>query len=271
MVTGSYFTIERGHDGEEWIVPTDLARGPWDEHACHGGPPTAMLVRALERAVPAQRLARITVELSTPVPMAGFRIETSVVRNGRTTSQSQAAIIDAEGVVRSTAAGVHVRAAQPPVVPDTWDNAGWELPTSTDAEPGEFPMRAAMPDWVGFSRSVEVRYPAGSSGDGGNTTVFMRTVPMLPDEVPTPFQRIAPLADCGNAFSRHAGPDELQFINTDLIIALHRDPVGEWLGSRSSSQWQPSGMGLADALLFDDHGPVGRALQTLLLRTAPAR
>ncbi len=76
------------------------------------------------------------------------------------------------------------------------------------------------------------------------------------------------MADCGNAFSRHADPIDVQFVNTDLIIALHRDPVGEWLGSRVSSHWQSNGVGLADALLFDDEGPVGRALQTLVLRPA---
>ena len=42
------------------------------------------------------------------------------------------------------------------------------------------------------------------------------------------------------------------------------------MGSRSGSTWQPTGIGLADALLFDDEGPVGRALQTLLLRRPPA-
>ena len=96
----------------------------------------------------------------------------------------------------------------------------------------------------------------------------MRTVALLPGEEPSPFQRICPLADCGNAFSRHADPGQVQFINTDLTIALHRDPVGAWLGSRAVSHWQPSGVGLADALLFDERGPVGRALQTLLLRPA---
>ena len=94
----------------------------------------------------------------------------------------------------------------------------------------------------------------------------MRAIPLLPDEEPSPFQRISPLADCGNAFGRHADPDKVQFVNTDLVIALHRDPVGEWMGSRSVAFWQPTGVGLADALLFDDEGPVGRALQTLLLR-----
>ena len=96
--------------------------------------------------------------------------------------------------------------------------------------------------------------------------MWTRTIPLLPDEEPSPFQRISPLADCGNAFGRHAEPDQVQFVNTDLVIAVHRDPVGEWIGSRAVSAWQPTGVGLADALLFDDGGPVGRALQTLLLR-----
>ena len=54
----------------------------------------------------------------------------------------------------------------------------------------------------------------------------MSTAPLLPDETPSPFQRICPLADCGNAFSRHAEPVEIAFVNPDLTIALHRDPVG---------------------------------------------
>jgi len=270
-VTESYFTIEARPDGTEWIVPTELARGPWDHEACHGGPPTAMLVRALERAVPAHRLARISVELGTPVPMAGFRIDTEVMRGGRATASSRAVLVDGQGVVRSTAVGMHVRTSDEPVLPAPLDNAAVELPPVIDTEPGEFPMRRAMPQWVGFRDSVECRYPSGSSGDGGATTVYMRTVAPLPDEEPSPFQRIAPLSDCGNAFSRHTDLDELQFINTDLVIALHRDPQGEWLGSSSTSSWQPGGVGLADALLFDEHGPVGRALQTLLLRPVPSR
>ena len=94
----------------------------------------------------------------------------------------------------------------------------------------------------------------------------MSTAPLLPGETPSPFQAICPLADCGNAFGRHAEPWEVAFVNADLTIALHRDPVGDWFGSRAVSWWQPDGVGLAEALLFDDVGPVGRALQTMVLR-----
>ena len=50
VVTETFFTIEHRPDGSEWFVANDVARGPWDPDACHGGPPTGLLVRALEHA-----------------------------------------------------------------------------------------------------------------------------------------------------------------------------------------------------------------------------
>lgn len=55
-------------------------------------------------------------------------------------------------------------------------------------------------------------------------------------------------------------------MNPDLTILLHRDPVGEWLGTSASGYWEDNGIGMADAQLFDESGSVGRALQTLLIR-----
>jgi Acyl-CoA thioesterase C-terminal domain/Acyl-CoA thioesterase N-terminal domain len=268
-VPDTFFTSERRPDGGEWFSPTDHARGPWDPDACHGGPPTGLLVRALERALPGMHLARISVDLGRPVPMAGFTIAVEIGRAGRATANTSASIVDGDGKVRATASGMHLATAPVPLFEARLDNSGTVTPRLADAEPGEFPMGRVAHQRPGFRGAVEVRYPAGDDDLPGATTVWMRTVPLLPDEEMTPFQRISPLADCGNAFGRNADPDRVQFVNTDLVIALHRDPVGEWMGSRASSAWQPTGIGLADAQLFDDEGPVGRALQTLLLRTVP--
>ncbi len=212
------------------------------------------------------RLARISVELGRPVPMAGFRIETEVVRAGRTAGSSRATIVDGDGATRVTASGMHVAVSAVPLFASTLDNTGVVTPRLADAEPGVFPIGSFAHGRPGFIHAVEVRYPPGEDRSVGATTVWMRTIPLLPDEPMSPFQSICPLADCGNAFSRHAEPDQVHFVNTDLVLALHRDPVGEWLGSRAVSHWQPTGVGLTDALLFDDEGPVGHALQTLLLR-----
>lgn len=254
----------------EWFTPNDHARGPWDPEACHAGPPTGLFARALERALPTTRLARITVDLAKSIPMAGFRIDAKVVRSGKTVGTTQAALIDADGVVRVTATGTHIAAQEHPVVETTLDNSGIVTPRLADSEPGLFPIQVSRGHGLpGFSGdAVRVRYPEGEGPGPGSRTVWMNTADLLPGEVPSPFQRICPLADCGNAFSRHYEPTEVMFINPDLTIALHRDPVGEWLGSRTVSQWQPTGIGLADAVLFDDIGPVGKALQTMALRRA---
>jgi hypothetical protein len=265
-VPDTFFTVEVAGDGTEWFVPTKFARGPWDPEATHAGPPTGLLVRALERALPELRLARISVDLGRPIPMAGFRIDVEVPRAGRATGNSRAAIVDGDGTMRVTATGMHVARSAGALFPSTLDNSAVTTPRLADSEAGEFPIGPNVHGRTGFRDAVAVRYPPGQHPGIGATTVWMQALALLPYEVMSPFQQICPLADCGNAFSRHAEPHEVQFVNTDLVVALHRDPIGAWLGSRVVSHWQPIGVGLADALLFDDQGPVGRALQTLLLR-----
>ena len=254
----------------EWFTPNDYARGPWDADACHAGPPTGLLVRAMERALPGIRLARITVDLAKPIPMAGFWIDAEITRSGRTVGTTRAAIVDGVGTVRVTATGMHIAPQLGSLFDSTLDNSGTVFPRLADAEPGPFPIQVSRRHGLtGFSGdAVRIRYPPGEAPGPGSRTIWMNTADLLPTETPSPFQRICPLADCGNAFSRHAEPNEVAFVNPDLTIALHRDPVGDWFGSKSVAQWQPNGIGLADALLFDEQGPVGKALQTMILRPA---
>lgn len=250
-------------EDNKWFTPTPHARGPWDEHACHAGPPTGLLARAVERLLPEQRLTRLTVNLLRPVPFSGFRIEVSIVRRGRTVSLSEASLIDGNDKTVVTAAGMHLTAAQAQQFPSYQQSIG----TPGDAKTGLFPIAGTLHDKPYFNGSgVHVRYPQGHDHTPGPTQAWMKTVPLLSTEEPSPFQRICPLADCGNAFGRNAEPHEVTFMNTDLTLVLQRDPEGDWLGTQSVSYWEPSGIGLADALLFDADGVVGRAMQTLVLR-----
>lgn len=258
-----------GGEDVEWFVPTDHTRGPWDPDACHAGPPSGLLVRAMERALPSVRLVRITVDLAKPIPMAGFHISTEVTRSGRTVAATRAAITDGNGIVRVSAIGLHIAEQHPPLFDGPLDNSDFVTPRLSESDEGVFPIRPPMRHGLpGFSGSaVRMRYPPGESPEPGATTAWMNTDPLLPDETPSPFQRICPLADCGNAFSRHVDPADVMFVNPDLTIALHRDPIGDWFGSRTVSQWQPSGIGLATATLFDEEGPVGQVVQTMVLRS----
>lgn len=258
-MSDSFFTSTNN----EWFQPTEHTRGPWDEHACHAGPPTGLLARALQLILPEQRLTRLTVNLQRPVPFAGFRIEATITRQGRTVSLSEARLIDGQNKVVITAAGLHLSPVEQLGITSYQQSFG----SPDDASRGEFPIKETLHDQPAFNGDgVEVRYPEGQTRLPGPTTAWLKTVPLLNYETPTPFQRICPLADCGNAFGRNAEPSDVTFMNTDLTLVLHRDPQGEWLGTQSVGYWQENGIGLADGLLFDDQGVVGRALQTLILR-----
>ncbi|MEM6986261.1 MAG: thioesterase family protein [Pseudomonadota bacterium] len=258
---GSFFTTEDDH----WFVPTAHSRGPWHVDHCHAGPPTALAVRALERAIPEQRLTRITVDLLRPIPHAGFFVEASVTKAGRGVSRASARLLDADGRESAVVAGLYMVETEPQNLPSHAESIG----PPEAAELGGFPIAVPLHDQPTFVGGVEVKYPPGEGPEPGPTTVWMRTVPVLPDETPSPFQRICPLGDCGNAFGRNANATRISFVNPDLTIVLHRDPEGEWLGMRAVGYWEANGIGTSDAALYDQHGCVGRAMQTLFIRPSP--
>lgn len=267
-MTDCFFTLRDTPDGE-WIEPTDLCRGPWDPAACHAGPPTGMLVRASERLVPHQRFVRITVDLTRPVPQAGFRIIGEVVRAGRTVSTTQLTIVDASGRAVLSARALHMSPQPERELPTT----PIDTPLLADAEPGLFPVQRAAHDLPFFLHAVEMRYPPGHDHRPGPTTGWMRTVPLLSAADAeqhggvSGFARLCPLADCGNAISRNADAGDLAFMNTDLTVVVHREPVGDWFGTQSVSRWESDGVGVSDSLLFDERGAVGRAIQSLVIQS----
>ncbi len=273
----SFFRTDIRAD-QEVFIGHDPARGPWDPQSCHAGPPTALLARACEQAVAeadavrtggdgedaGQRrlLVRLTVDLIRPIPITGFTVEASLERAGRATATTSAAVVDLEGQVRARAVGLHLQTH----VDQPFPSVTVDTPDLAEAAPGGFPIERTGHGLPAFSSGVEMRYPPGHDRTPGPTTAWMRAIPVLAGEEASGFQRICALADSGNAIGRNAEPDAVAFVNPDLTVTLHREPEGEWFGSKAVSHWQPNGIGMADALLFDHRGPVGRAVQTLLLR-----
>ncbi len=93
--------------------------GPWDWTQQHGGPPIALLGRALERlGGPAgSRIARIAFDFYSPVPVGLVSVETAVLRPGRKLQISEATMRAAGRVVlRATAAHVLAEAGRSPAV-----------------------------------------------------------------------------------------------------------------------------------------------------------
>jgi len=246
---------------QEWFVGTDAARGPWQADACHAGPVTGLLARALEGLLSDKRLTRLTAVFMRPIPMTGFRIEANVSKSGRTLSVATADLQDEQGRTCATASSIHLATSDLGQMPTT-ETAG---PRLEEAAPDKFPVSEINHDLPTFADAVDVAYPPGESSDPGPTTIWMRTPPLLPDEVPSPFQRLCPLADCANGLSRNAELTEVTFMNPDITIASHRDPASDWLAATATSFWERNSAGLASAMLFDESGSVGLVLQPLVL------
>jgi hypothetical protein len=250
----------------ERFVPTPLCRGPWSPEAQHGGPPAALLARAIERFEPdeAMQVARLTVELLRPVPLAPLEVATRRQRPGKRVQLVEATLA-AAGTVVARATGLRLgrralvlppdaaRRPAPPPAPAT--GAGTISPWDTGAGPA-------------FHRDgVEHRFVAGGFDRPGAAIDWIRLrVPLVAGEVTSPLARVVAVADFGNGISwvlsRNAG---YRFINPDLTVYLHRLPAGEWVCLEASTAVEVHGVGLAESRLWDEHGPLGRALQSLLL------
>ena len=89
---------------------------------------------------------------------------------------------------------------------------------------------------------------------------------LVAGEQPSPLQRVLVAADSGNGVSATLDWSRYLFINVDLSVHLHRLPAGEWVCLDAITVAEPEGIGLADTALYDERGPLGRALQTLLIR-----
>ena len=118
----------------------------------------------------------------------------------------------------------------------------------------------------GYAELVENRLAAGKFFDGPCSAWFRMNHPLVADEDPSPYQRVAVAADSGNGISAALDFKLYLFANCDLTINLFRRPAGEWICLESASRFGGNGCGLAESALYDEVGLIGRAIQTLAVR-----
>lgn len=246
----------------EFFIGGAAARGPWSAEHCHAGPVAGLVARAVEAAIgPEKALTRLTIDLIRPMPLSGLKIEATPTRESRSLATTSAAVTDRDGRLCASATSLHLAERDFGETP----TAPWPKLSLAEMEPGVFPVKETMHGLDCFAQHVAIGFPPGEAPQPGPTTVWMKTPPLLPDEAPSPFQRLCPLADCGNAISRNAEIDAFGFLNPDVTIVAHRRSDAEWLASTARSEWRPNGLGLASAVIQDEDGPIATVLQSLLL------
>ena len=55
------------------------------------------------------------------------------------------------------------------------------------------------------------------------------------------------------------------FINPDLTFYIERPPRGEWVALQSQTRLEAGSVAIAESVLWDREGRIGRATQTLLV------
>ena len=247
------------------LVPTELTRGPWDPGSQHAGPPAAAIARAVELhpGGEARQVGRVTFEILRPVPIEPLRIEVRTVRPGRSVELLEAILADAAGTEL-------VRASAWRLVTGEVDLEGAETAGAAPPGPDQAQEKPFFPTGqeVGYHTAMEYRFLSGGFLEMGPAKVWMRMrVPLVAGEEPTPLQRVLVAADSGNGVSAALDWRRYLFINTDLSVHLHRMPAGDWVCLDAITRPEANGVGLSDAALFDERGPIGRACQTLFVRS----
>lgn len=253
------------------VLPTALARGPWSPDALHGGPVAALVAGAAERIFSGSfdgpyLPTRFTLDLERPVPLEPITVSAAIVRPGRKVQIAEVTVTDEDDRRLARASVLAIR-RQPLPLPDDMPRPDDELPPGPPAAASrldgwEFPAT----DTAYHLDATEHRLVRGSLEDTGPVTDWIRlVVPVVADEDPSPFQRVAAASDFLNGVSRALSGTEWVFINPDLTITLHRLPVGDQVAVDAVTRIDPEGTGTAEADLYDVQGRIGRAVQTLLV------
>src|SRR5207249_9448503 len=85
-------------DGDAFVA-TVHTRGPWSATHQHGGPPAALLARALEAQAPGFVIARITVDFLLPVPIDRLAVRVETLRAGSKVQRLLARLLHGERVM----------------------------------------------------------------------------------------------------------------------------------------------------------------------------
>lgn len=271
-MSDSYYELIDADDpmGEKFAA-TDMVRSTWTAAIQHGAPPSSLLVRALERceARDDTRLSRVMIDLLGGIPAEGdLWVRSRIERPGK-----QIELVGAELLAQGKDGEARPVAKA----------SGWRLKTLDTAEMVHAPVPPLRPlsearsrdlkkDWdPNYVHSLDWRWLTAPINDGPGESWINPEIDLVKGEAMTALQRLFAVADCANGIGTKLDPRKWTFMNTDLVVHVHRVPRGEWTGIRAETNYGPDGIGTTIGTLFDEHGAIGAIQQSVLVRPMPSR
>jgi hypothetical protein len=261
----SLFTLDHG-----FYLPTRHTFAGWANNTIHGSPVAALLAHAVEaqRAKdPDLLVTRLTVDLMRPVHRVPFTLETELVREGRRLKLLDVRLLHGGTLIaRASALLLRRTPGNPPgeqTLPPGLKLPHWsEVPLRHWDEGIERDAREAEPGAASqYFRAVEVRR-INEMHSGEPLRAWVRApFELLPGVPLSPLARCASVADFASAIgmlSRRGA--EVSFLNADISLALHREPVGEWLCLENVGRGDRDGLTSSSVNLHDEQGLVGHSV-----------
>lgn len=262
-------------DGEHTFVPTPFSYGPWGPNAVHGGPPAGLLAYAILEHVadPEMQLTRLTVDLTRSVPQKPLTTTVETIRQGRRLVSVLARLL-ADGQEVSRASALLLRRSDAVVGEDVYPPPpgpeGYEITQGVSRRSGRTIAtqdRERHPAHRGFHTTVESRWLTGPVDPAPKLWVRI-PMPFIEGEETHPAVQAAALSDFGNAVASHVGSARhirgLSYINADITMVMHRDPVGEWLCLHADHRDEFAGVGLVESIWYDTGGRFARVVESRL-------
>jgi hypothetical protein len=244
------------------LVPEEVARSRWSDDQMHGVAISGALARSMEQAVRTRgraelRPARYTVDLFRPASMAPCTVSATIVREGPRLCLVDA-VLEQQGRPVARASAIFLRPGESPT------GAVWSPGTTVSPPPLELATVSDDPR-VPLFGSDEAGW-TGSFADhqnGSRKRTWQTAVPVVAGERPSPFQAVASIADATSMVTNW-GSNGVEFINTDISLALARLPVSLEVGLVALERTEHDGIAAGCAVVFDREGVLGTAMVSSL-------
>lgn len=258
VTTEAFYVAVDEHDFDA----TPYTIGPWDERAQHGGPPSALLVGAIERAAqlanPAFAVVRATLDFLRPVVVGRVTLALAPVRQGRRVAE-WTGTLTADGKPCLRAAVLLVAQVDLP-------NGRIAAPAAIRAVAASTPYEFPFFRWpVAYHSAMEVRWAEGEWGTPPCAAWMRARVPLIDGQPTLPIEKLLIAADAANGVGAALPFERFTFLNADLTVSLSRPLVGDWVGLRVATATPPHGIGQTHTQLEDERGPCGFGLQSLVI------
>lgn len=243
------------------LVANEISRSAWKEDQIHGVAVSGALARAVEQAQHAAgrtdlRPTRFTVDLFKAASTAPASFATRVVREG-----PRILVVDVEmaqggePVARASALFLRPTESAPGEV---WQPEDRPAAPPIDVVPAsDEPRVPFMHSSAGWSQHF------GEHQNASRKQSWNTALPVVSGEPVTPFQAVASIAD-GASLVTNWGSGGVEYINTDISLALSREPVGLEIGLAALDRVEQDGIAVGTATVFDREGQLGNIVVTSL-------